>query len=204
MTEWWDALFGLEKFFYIIAIPATLILVIQFILSIIGVTGGADTDADGDADMDADGDTDGEADVSGADFRLVSFRTIIAFLTVFPWTGIVLLDKGIRVESVFAFATIAGFAAMYGVGYLFYFAAKLQYNGNTKYKNAIGQTAEVYIPLLKENGYSGKVQVVIQGQLVEATAVARDQKEHQTGEIVITVGVTGLSTLLVESQTEER
>lgn len=198
MAAWWDALGGLAKFFYFIAIPATLLLVIQFVLSLIGLAGGGDMDADIDADGDIDSDAD--ADSTSADFRLISFRTIIAFLTVFPWTGIMLLAKGMSVEAVIMYATLAGLAAMFGMGYLFYYMGRLQYNGNTKYTNAIGQTAEVYIPLLQENGYRGKVQVMIQGQLVEAAAVARDQKEHQTGELVKTVGVTGLSTLLVESE----
>ena len=115
-----------------------------------------------------------------------------------------LLAKGMGVEAVIMYATLAGLAAMFGMGYLFYYMGKLQYNGNTKYSNAIGQIAEVYIPLLQENGYRGKVQVMIQGQLVEAAAVARDQIEHQTGELVKTVGITGLSTLLVETAPEAK
>ena len=206
MAAWWDALSGLAKFFYIIAVPATLVLLIQFILTIIGVAGGGDMDADADvdADVDIDGDIDADtdADISSADFRLVSFRTIIAFLTVFPWTGIMLLEEGVDVPLVFTYATLAGLAAMFGVGYLFYYMGKLQYNGNTRYKNAIGQTAEVYIPLLKENGYAGKVQVIIQGQLIEAAAIAVDEMEHKTGELVKTVGVRGLTTLLVKAEDE--
>ena len=79
MAAWWDTLGGLAKFFYFIAIPATLLLVIQFVLSLIGVAGGGDMDADIDADGDIDADTDADADSGNADFRLISFRTIIAF-----------------------------------------------------------------------------------------------------------------------------
>ena len=219
MQAWWNALSTLEQFFYYIAIPATLVLIIQFILSVIGLTGDSDVDAggmDGDADFDADVDFDGDVDVDGdfdadgdisgdgheigtGDFRFVSFRTVIAFLTVFPWTGIVLLGKGMNTALAMVIAVLAGLLAMFIIGYLFYITARLQSSGNIDYKNAVGSTAEVYIPLLKENNYQGKVQVVIQERLVEAAAVAKDNKNHSTGEMVKVVGVIGLSTLVVES-----
>ena len=57
MTEWWEALSSLGKVFACIAIPATLVLLIQTILSIIGLSG-SDGDADvpdGGIDIDGDG-----------------------------------------------------------------------------------------------------------------------------------------------------
>ncbi|MBN2878611.1 MAG: hypothetical protein JXN65_03180 [Clostridia bacterium] len=229
MGAWWDALSSLQHFFYFIAVPATVVLFIQFILSVIGLagdhdvdTGGADADVDVDMDGDLDGGMDGHfdghidghadagnfhadgtdaetADFGHMDFRFVSFRTIIAFLTVFPWTGIALLEKIDSIPLVIIISVLAGLAAMFVIGYLFYITARLQSSGNINYKNAIGQTAEVYIPLLKENNYQGKVQVVIQDRLVEATAISGDSKNHSTGEMVKVVGVVGLTTLVIES-----
>ena len=57
MTEWWEALSSLGRVFACIAIPATLVLLIQTILSIIGLSG-SDGDADvpdGGIDIDGDG-----------------------------------------------------------------------------------------------------------------------------------------------------
>ena len=64
MQAWWDALDILGKAFALIAIPSTLILVIQTILMFIGMgndgdADGADTDVDDAGDMDADADGDG-------------------------------------------------------------------------------------------------------------------------------------------------
>ncbi len=225
MAEWWDALSGLQQFFYYIAIPATLVLVIQFILSVIGLTGDSDadvggdtdgdiefdsdvdfdgeTDFDGDADGDFDADADGDSSIGSTDFRFVSFRTVIAFLTVFPWTGIVLLGNGMNTALAIFISVLAGLLAMFIIGYLFYITARLQSSGNIDYKNAVGHTAEVYIPMIKENNFQGKVQVIIQDRLVEANAVAKDNKKHSTGEIVMVRGVIGLSTLAVESIEEK-
>lgn len=213
MTQWWESLVALEQFFYYIAIPSTLVLVIQFIMSVIGLTGDSDMDVgDADGDIDFDGDVDFDSDVDfdmdfdadavdigNMDFRFVSFRTIIAFLTVFSWTGIVLISSSMSTALAMIISVLAGLTAMFVIGYLFYITARLQSSGNIIYKNAIGQTAEVYIPLIKDNNFQGKVQVVIQDRLVEATAMSNDGQKHSTGEMVKVVGIVGLSTLVVES-----
>lgn len=56
MLNWWNALSGLEQIFYIIAIPATLILLLQTILLLIGLGhGGGEAGHDLDAGADVDG-----------------------------------------------------------------------------------------------------------------------------------------------------
>ncbi len=65
-VEWWNALSLASQIFYCIAIPATLVLVIQTILMFFGFDNGeadADFDADFDADIDADADIDFDTDI---------------------------------------------------------------------------------------------------------------------------------------------
>ena len=57
MSEWWAGLAVLQQIFYYIAVPFTLVLLIQAIMSIIGL-GGHDTDADSDTDADFGADSD--------------------------------------------------------------------------------------------------------------------------------------------------
>lgn len=107
MSEWWDSLSHLTKIFYLFAIPSTIILFIQSTLTLIGIGISADSDMNFDADMEADVesgmaldveedfsldlDEDGVEDfknlAGAADFRFVTFRGIIAFLTMFGWGG---------------------------------------------------------------------------------------------------------------------
>ena len=61
MVEWWNSLAVLQQVFYYIAVPFTVILLIQAIMTIIGL-GGNDADADADTDFDTDADTDFDAD----------------------------------------------------------------------------------------------------------------------------------------------
>lgn len=61
-VEWWNALGLVTQIFYCIAIPATLVLVIQTVLMFFGLDDG-DADADFDADIDADADLDFDTDL---------------------------------------------------------------------------------------------------------------------------------------------
>lgn len=80
MRIWWESLTLLQRLFACVAIPATLILVIQLVLTLVGLGGHeADLDADGDGipdgiDLDGDGipdgidlDGDGIPDITVAD-----------------------------------------------------------------------------------------------------------------------------------------
>lgn len=226
MEQWWQALTGLEKFFYYIAIPSTVVLAIQFILTLMGIGGDSDVDMDMEADMDMDFDFDADMDVDfepdievdgydpavdfdadGAadelqimgDFRFVTFRGIIAFLTIFGWSGQVVASKNIHIVLVMIVATISGLAAMFVIALLFYSITKLQSSGNISYKNAIGMTAEVYLTIPSKDKGTGKVQVLIQERLVEVTAISRSDISFKTGERVRVVDIFNGTTVVVES-----
>ena len=93
MIEWWNSLSIISQVFYCIAIPSTLVLLIQTILLFLGLdddgaddlSGGGDIDVSADVDVDGDGifDVDGgdvPEDISGlADLKIFTLRGIIAF-----------------------------------------------------------------------------------------------------------------------------
>ena len=98
MMEWWESLSMFGRVLACIAIPSTLLLLIQTILAMIGIGGGEDSDAgfDADADAAADSGTEGADTIFGNDIpdgsdldtidaglRLLSLRSIIAFSAVF-------------------------------------------------------------------------------------------------------------------------
>lgn len=68
MADWWNSLSTLYKVFFCMAVPATVIMLLQTILLFIGIGGHSDSDADGSADGDMDADADGDIDTDGADF----------------------------------------------------------------------------------------------------------------------------------------
>lgn len=208
MNEWWNALTALQKFFYFVSIPSTLILVIQFILSFIGIDSGSDGDMDGDIGGDFDADTsietsfdlDEDVATSVGDFRFVSFRGIIAFLTIFGWVGQVLSDTELHIAVILLIATISGLLAMLFVAGLFYFISRLQTSGNIHYKNAIGSLCEVYIPIPKNHSGQGKVHLTLQERYIEADAITMSHTSFKTGDIVRVVDIFNGTTLVVDKE----
>lgn len=199
MAEWWNALSALQHMFLYAAIPFTLILVIQAILTIVGIGGhGADMDTDVDPDMDADVDTDAqEVSATVAGFRFFTIRGLVAFFCLFGWTGYALSQTTLGTALVIVISLAAGLLAMLLIGLMFYAMKHMQESGNLKYSYAIGKDAEVYIPIPPERTGKGKVMVAFQQQLVEADAVTDHADKIPTGTTVRVVGKTG-STLIVK------
>ena len=165
MLDWWNALQPLQQILYVVAIPATLILLLQTILTLIGFTqdGGGDVDHDGSFDHDGGLDHDGsldhgdldhggceqdhdfghDANSQGAehsgDWHLITVRGVVAFLTLFGWVGIALLDMHVPAVLSIFLALVAGFIAMFVVAILLKVANDLQQSGNLDTMNAIGR-----------------------------------------------------------------
>lgn len=224
MAEWWESLATLQQVFYYIAVPFTVVLFIQLIMTLIGLSGsGGDADADTDGDFDADTDTDFDVDTDAdvdmdadvdadvdidsdvesfepgmmAGFRFFTVRGIVAFFCIFGWTGAALFDTGIQTMWIVLLSAAAGFFAMFVIGLIFYAVKKLQSSGNIQYSNAIGKKGNVYIPIPPNRLGRGKIMVTVQERLVEAEAITDDKKKIPTGETVIITGNIG-TTLIVK------
>lgn len=209
MTAWWIALTIFEKIFVCIAIPSSVLLVIQLVLMIFGV---GDGEADGDfgdasggtpgdmsAELDLDVDGDGIADVaSGGGFHLFSFRGIVAFLAVMGWVGYTLIGFGVKFAVSLILALISGFIVMVLIALAFYFFAKLQANGNVSIRNAIGKSGTVYLTIHEKRQGAGKVNIVVSERLCEYDAVTDEDTPIKYGEEILVVGVSGQNTLVVK------
>ena len=220
MLEWWNALQPLQQILYVVAIPATLILLLQTILTLIGFTqdGGGDVDHDGSFDHDGGLDHDGsldhgdldhggceqdhdfghDANSQGAehsgDWHLITVRGVVAFLTLFGWVGIALLDMHVPAVLSIFLALVAGFIAMFVVAILLKVANDLQQSGNLDTMNAIGLTGEVYVPIL-ENA-KGKVTLIVQERFTEMDAIC-PAGPLKTGQRVQVTGVVENDVLVV-------
>lgn len=205
MTQWWNGLNDLQQLFYYCAIPATVVLFIQTLLTILGL--GNDVDVDSDLDIGFDSDFDGDTTIteldldqveSTASLKFFSIRGIVAFLTLFGWVGVVLSDTNLHTAIIFLIATLSGLAGMLIIALMFYGITRLQSSGNIRLNNAIGSTAQVYIPIPPSRSGKGKIQVTIQERLSEVYAMSESKKTLSTGCIVRVVDVIDINTLLVE------
>ena len=128
----WSQIGIFEQVFWVITIPATVFFLILLALTVFG--------GETDAGMDVNTDVDGEiADGDSIPFQFLSLKNIVAFFTVFGWSGIGLINAGLASWLVILIAFICGFLMMVLMASLFYFMSKLAESGTLKMKNAIGK-----------------------------------------------------------------
>ena len=191
MTEWWNSLPLELKFFYGIGIIALLTVVIQSLMTLIGL------DADSvDAGFDVNvGDVD-----HGSGIGLFSTQTVAAFFTAFGWVGVAVIKGGASSLTALMIAFICGVISMIAMFYMLRGLLSLQSKGNLDYSSVIGKEGTVYVPLpgdYQDGG--GQIQVIIQGRLVTASARKVSSGAVKSGQNVLIVDVDGPASFLVES-----
>ncbi|MBN1253339.1 MAG: hypothetical protein JXR51_03630 [Bacteroidales bacterium] len=184
---WWDGLSVLSKVYWIIAFPATLIFLIQLIMTFIG--GDVDHDMDGDMDNDLDHDI---------GFHLITFKNMIAFFTLFAWSGLASIEGGLSVIFTIVISTVSGVIMMIIMAGLFYYISKFTQSGTMDMNNAIGQTGDVYLSIPSKKTGLGKVQVNVQGQLRTLDAMTEDTEDIKTNSIIEVVEIISGNVLLVK------
>lgn len=195
MASWWNALSLSEQIFAAIAIPATVIMLIQAVLLLVGF--GLDADVDGDGVPDADMDNDG--------LGLISIRGIVAFFSVGGWAGFAADEGGLPVIVSTLIALTAGLLALFGIALLVRSIYKLQAEGNLNIENAIGKTGKVYLRVPPNGQGQGKINVLLQDRLTELDAINEGDQALATGETVLVLSVADAQTVIVRGlHTEEK
>ena len=161
MVDWWNGLDMVLKVLYCIAIPSTLVLVIQTILSLLGgFEGGVGVDISDTSGIDFHGGSDiseiaDATDMGGtdafldggnpADFSIMSMLTlqgIVTFLTVMGWSSITAVAAGTPALLSILVGIVLGLIAMYAAARILHASSKLTENGTLDLRNAIGETEE--------------------------------------------------------------
>lgn len=196
MVEWWEALSLLEKIMACIACPATVVLVVQTILLIFGA---GDAQGDMSVDVDGDGIPDAGNDMDGVDtgVRIFTVRGLITFFSIFGWGALVISRSGAGPAVSIIGGVILGSCAMVLTGYALYWSMKLQSDGTVHYKNALGLTGRVYLPVPPGRSGTGKVNVLIQERFCECDAVTDEESTLETNCEVVVTGTSGQNTLTV-------
>ena len=214
-SEWWNGLQLTEQILYCIAGPATLLLVIQTILMLVGLgdhgaginpsdTSGLDMPdvLDGADSIDTDMPDMSDHDISShtdiADFRLLSVQSVIAFLCIFGWSGIAALSCGVPAWGAIIIGAVLGFGAMFLVAKIIQWSSKLTQNGNFNVKNLLGESGTVYIPIPPKGEGTGKINISCGERFMEFDAVSEGDTMLSTGSAVRVVDIIAGSTLVVE------
>ncbi|MBE0638357.1 MAG: NfeD family protein [Bacteroidales bacterium] len=199
MQDWWDALTTFERVFWYIAIPFSVILIIQIVLTFIGLDGGS-SDVGGDLPDDV-GTSDIDHSHAGADhsgFSVFTFRNFVAFFAVFGWAGIVGIQNNFSDVMVVIFGIACGLLIMLIISTLFYFISRMTDSGNLDIRNAINQIGNVYLPIRANSGNIGKIQITVQDSNREMNAVTHLDQDLPTGTVVRVTGIESGNILVVE------
>ena len=113
--SWWQGLEIISKIYWLITLPFSLLFIIELIMSFLG----ASSDSSG---LDATGNVDTSTDIDdGISFQLVTFKNLIAFFTIFGWSGLACIDSKLAFASTIIISSISGFLMMLIMSSIYYF-----------------------------------------------------------------------------------
>jgi hypothetical protein len=183
MSAWWQSLPVEQQVFYVIALTATLILLLRLGLGLVGIDHVSDVDVHVE---------------HGSGLGVLSVQTIATFFVGFGWVGIVWLRQGHGLVWAILSGIVVGFALMVGTVLFVRALMRLQHSGTLNYQNAVGAVGTVYCPIPPRRANGGQVEVVIQGRTVFADALTESGEPLKTGAKVRVTSLLARTTLLVE------
>ncbi len=133
--------------------------------------------------------------LAGLGAGMVGLRPLAAAVAFFGLAGAAVLARGGGVPAALVAAVPAGVVAAALTAALLRLLLRFESDGAVRLDAARGADATVYVPI--PPGGAGKVQLALQGRLVECTATAADTAAYPTGARVLVVDVTPDGGLLV-------
>jgi len=184
MLDWFNSLEPTLQIYWGMAIVASLIFIIQTIVSLIG----------GDVFDDIDFDTDGD---SGGVSHFFSVRNLVNFLLGAGWGGVCFYNT-ISSKVLLAFV-----AVLFGIIFVLIFFGlvkiliKLSKDNTFRLVETLDKTADVYLPIPENKSGRGKIQVSVRGSFHEINAITAGEK-ILTGAKVRVVEIIDNQAVLVE------
>ncbi|MGN6645589.1 MAG: serine protease [Cytophaga sp.] len=186
--EYFDSLDPLLRVFWYIALPASVIFLIQTIMTFFG----GDT-ADG-----LDADFDGDLEDGDSHFQLFSFRNLINFLLGFSWTGISFYNS-INHTLLIVLSVAVGALFVYMFFAIIRELQKLAEDNSFSYEETLNKSAEVYLTIPGGKSGRGKILVSVNGSMHELDAMTENDVKIPSGSTVKIVKILNENILLVET-----
>ncbi|WP_281231415.1 NfeD family protein [Flavobacterium gelatinilyticum] len=162
-----ESLPALLKSFWYIAIPTSLIFLIQTIITFSGldISDGLDTDFDGhfhDGDM---------------DFQVFSLRNLVNFLLGFSWTGISFYSTiGEKPWFLIVLSLVVGVLFVLLFFFVIKQVQKLAEDNSFKITSTLDKTAEVYLTIPEHKTGKGKIMISVNGAYHELEAMTENER----------------------------
>lgn len=181
--------------YWIMAALASIVFIIQAIMTFAGFDADADADlVDAPDDIPSGG---GDAAFDADGFHLVSVKSVICFILGFGWTGVLCWDL-IPNRYLLAFAaTVVGLIFMASIAFLLYQVMKLNRDNTFHVEQVVGKTAEVYLRIPAARQDTGKITISHNGSIHELEALTSGEAIPTGAKVRIKDKVDG-DTVLVE------
>jgi hypothetical protein len=178
----------LLKTFWYIAIPTSLVFLIQTVMTFLG--------ADALDGLEADF----EGDFSGGDapFQLFSLRNLINFLLGFSWTGISFYNTLPNPSLLIALSLAVGVLFVYVFFVIIRQINKLAEDNSFKLTHTLHRSAEVYLTIPENKKGKGKIIMSVNGSYHELDAIT-EQDTIPSGAIVKVIGIENKNLLIVKT-----
>jgi hypothetical protein len=163
------------KIFWYIAIPISLIFVLQTILTFLG-SGSSDG-----LEADFDGDLDGVE----APFQMFSFRNLVNFLLGFSWTGISFYKLIPNTTFLILISLAVGFAFVFFFFLIIKQIQKLGEDNTFRLEKTLNKIADVYLTIPGKMQGKGKIIVSLNGSVREIDAMTEQDKIETNATVKI-------------------
>jgi membrane protein implicated in regulation of membrane protease activity len=170
-----------------IALPTSMIFLLQTILTFIGSDSGDGINAD----------FDGNLEGAEAPFQLFTLRNLINFLLGFSWTGITFFEAIPNYTVLLLLSTAAGLGFVWLFFIIIKQITKLAEDNTFKPEHSLQKTGTVYLSIPGHKQGTGKISISVKGSQRELNAITQGE-QLETGSAIRVVGVEGGNLLLVE------
>lgn len=189
MIETFQSLAPVLKLYWYIAIPVSVIFIIQTIMTFVGADSFDGVEANFDGDLET-GDT---------PFQLFSFRNLINFLLGFSWAGISFFKEISDTTVLMLVATAIGVVFIFMFFFIIRSLQKLAENNSFDISNTVDKTAEVYLTVPANKTGKGKILVSVNGAVHELEAITEKEMAINSGAMVKVVKIENENIVVVET-----
>jgi membrane protein implicated in regulation of membrane protease activity len=124
-------------------------------------------------------------------FGVITFRTLVAAFTFFGLAGMAARSAELSLVNQLLIGLACGIGAMYLVHWLMSLMYGLSEDNTVRINRAVGREGTVYLPVPAGRTGPGKIQLRLQGRMMEYEAVTAAPANLPTGARVVVVGVVG-------------
>ena len=176
----------LLRTFWFVAIPASLVFIVQMVMTFIGADSTDGLEADFDSDL------------SGGDapFQLFSLRNLVNFLLGFSWMGISFYSTISSKPLLLVLSILVGAFFVFLFFIIIRQVQKLAEDNSFRISDTLNKTAEVYLTIPGNKTGKGKIMISVKGAFHELEAIT-ERESIPSGSVVKVVRIEN-NILIVE------